>query len=312
MEEYSLKKIMLFIATEKGLKALSHIIEQGRNEEIACVISFDETYVAVNHCPLIEKLCLTNSIPFYLWKESHTRIEELIKEHEATSAIAISWKWLIPLSINALLEDDLIIFHDSILPKYRGFAPTPTAIICGEEEVGVSAIYAVDEMDKGDIILQKRIKVSQDEYIKQIIENVSKLYAETLNELMDMLEEGNIISHPQDESFATYSIWRSPEDCEINWHDDAKKVYNLIRAVGEPYPGAFTYYDGEKIIIEKAEIVDDMNFADRMPGKIWSINDNKPMVICGEGMIEIISAKDDKNNAVIFNKLRSRLGADQS
>lgn len=302
-----MKKILLFIATEKGYSTLYNAVNKGFLGSIGCVITFKEDNVELSYHEKIKQICEKNNIQFYMWNEIKDNLLDCIKEHKITGAIAIAWRFLLPLKINDMLEDKLIVFHDSLLPKYRGFAPTPTAIICGESIIGITALFATEKVDQGEIILQKKINIEETEYIKDIIEKQSKLCEEAFIEILDKMNTGKIMSIPQNELEATYSIWRSPEDCEINWNLTSKEIYNFIRAVASPYPGAFTYLEGRKIIITRALVVEDLNFVQRHCGKIWSINNNEPNIVCGSGMLKIVSAKYENGEKVVFKKVRVRL-----
>lgn len=301
-----MKKILLFIATEKGYEVLEKLYKYDK-KIIGLVSSFKEENVKEKFYYKIEEFCKEKQISFKEYnKEFRQNLEGILKAFNITEAVAISWRYFIPLKINKLLETKLIIFHDSLLPKYRGFCPTPTAIICGEKEIGISVFFATNEIDKGEIILQKKIPIDMDLYIKDIIAKQSKLYSDAIIKLIDMIKKGNIKSKAQDESKATYSIWRNPEDCQIDWNLSSLEIYNLIRAVSFPYTGAFTYYEGEKVYILKSEIVKDIKFQKRDPGKIWKIDKKMPIVVCGKGMIKLIKVKDEDKNEISFNFIRRR------
>lgn len=307
MGVFILERLMLFAATEKGYSVLKEICKHKKNC-LATVISFNELNVKKNYFGFIRNFCFENKILFFNWDDIKDKVVDLVKYYNITVAFAIGWRYLLPLEMNDYMKSKLIVFHDSLLPKYRGFSPTPTAIICGEDELGMSVLYAEDDMDTGDIIIQKSFKLSDNLYIEDVIKILSKIYSETAIELINMIENNKIINaKKQDNSLATYSIWRDTEDCEINWNLSAKEIYNLIRAVSEPYTGAFTYMDNKKIFVWRAEIVDDKMFAIRYPGKIWSIDNNCPVVVCGKGMIRLLNVTDEYGNIIKFNKIRVRL-----
>ena len=302
-----MKKYILYIASERGFIALSHLIDIGC-ENIGCVVTFGEVNVEYDWSLEIQNCCISADIPCYLWKDVKNNLIYIIKKHSITSAVAISWRYLLPLELNDYLEDDLIVFHDSLLPKYRGFAPTPTAIICGEKVIGVTAIYATDKVDEGDIILQRSMDVCDDAYIQEIIKDQSIIYGEMLEKIIQMSIIGNLNAVPQNHTDATYSVWRNVEDCHINWEQPHTYLYNFIRAVGSPYPGAYTYMDEKKIIIKRAHKMDhDYKFAIRDCGKIWSIQDGMPIVICGSGLLKIQYATYTTGEKVCFDKVRCRL-----
>ncbi|MEK0313780.1 formyltransferase family protein [Cohnella sp. 56] len=303
------KKLLCLFATEKGYVTLEKALQQGFRENIGCVISYQDKQVSFDYEQKIYTLCKEYEVPYYNWFKNKDKLPEIIFNHTITGAVAVSWQYLIDLKINSLLQDKVIVFHDSLLPKYRGFAPTPTAMICGEEEIGISAIFAEEAVDSGDIVLQKKMRISGDDYIKHIITKQSLLYAEAFVDVLYMMKNENIISYPQDEEQATYSIWRSIEDCRINWSESSEKIYALIRAVGNPYHGAFTFYNEKKVIVNTAEVaINDMKFAIRDYGKIWTIEEGAPVVICGKGMLKITDAVFETGEKVQFEKLRVRFG----
>lgn len=303
-----MKKIMLFIASKKGYTVLKKVLDSKYRELIGYVYTFKETNVRKDYSSDIIKICEENRLFCSLWnKNSGPYLINTIVENKITSAFAISWKYLIDLNINEYLEDKLIVFHDSLLPRYRGFAPTPTAIMCGEETIGVSALYATKGIDEGEIIEQRKQAVNENMYIEEIIDEQSIIYYEMFNSIVSKMLSNKITAYKQREEDATYSIWRDEIDCRINWDDEAKKIMNLIRAVSYPYAGAYTFLDGKKIIIDKASLIEkDINFQIRNVGKIWTLNNNEPIIVCGKGLLKILSAHDELGNKIMFNKIRKR------
>ena len=251
-----MKKFAYFIATEKGYRALEYTINIKR-QYIGCVITFKEVNVKYDWSSDIINLCNINGIPVYLWKDVKNSLFELFKEYSITNAVTIAWRYLLPMKLNEYLQDGLIVFHDSLLPKYRGFAPTPTAIICGENVIGVTAIFASDKVDEGDIIMQRQITIDDDMYIDQIIEAQALLCAKMLSEIIDLSLCGRLQATPQNNDDATYSIWRNTEDCRIDWNRSSVNIYNFIRALGAPLSRCIHIYvrpkdnhkKGQKIIL---------------------------------------------------------------
>ena len=300
-------KIICLFATEKGYKSIKSAIENGYIDNIACVITFKETVSKSFENEMVE-LCKNNNIDFYFWGGVKNQLVDLVDMYKASGIIAMGWKYLLPISLNDYLKYPLIVFHDSLLPKYRGFSPTPTAIINGDNKTGVTAIFASTEVDKGDVLWSKEVDIDQNDYVQDIINKQSNAYAEGFMFLIDSINQNNLTSSIQDEKNASYSIWRNLDDCKIDFCKSSIGVYNFIRALGTPYPGAFTIYKGKKIFVEKASVENDINFEIRDCGKLWSIVDNCPLVICGEGMIKIKQASYEDGSKVEFDLLRYRLG----
>ena len=170
-----MKKLALFLATEKGFAVLQKLSVSKYRENIACVVSFHEIAVQKDWCGDLKRSCGQNGIEFCLWKDVKQDLRVFFFFFFLKSVIAISWRYLLPLTLNDALEDDIIIFHDSLLPKYRGFAPVVTALLCGDSVVGATALFASDSVDAGDIILQKNLAVKENEYIQDIVTRMSDL-----------------------------------------------------------------------------------------------------------------------------------------
>lgn len=143
--------------------------------------------------------------------------------------------------------------HASLLPKYRGRVPVNWALICGEKETGVTLHYMLDRADAGDIVGQKKVRIDFSDTVLTLYAKLLVAAVSLLNELLPEIAAGCPRSVPQTESLATIFYARKPIDGLINWQWPAKRIYNLIRALTKPYPGAFTYLpSGEKMYIWSA------------------------------------------------------------
>ncbi|GAA3402976.1 methionyl-tRNA formyltransferase [Paenibacillus hodogayensis] len=302
-----MKRILFLVATQKGYEVIKEVYSK-RKEFIGLVSTFREVNVRESYSEKIEQFCSESTIEFLWWRDLKKDLIGFIEKYKITEVITIGWRYLLPLEINNHLENKFIIFHDSLLPKYRGFAPTPTAVICGEKEIGMSVIFSHQDVDSGPILIQKRIKDTSDMYIKEIISLQSELFKEAVIELLDRIEKNDLEGIIQDDSKATYSAWRGPEDCQIDWNKSSEEIFNFIRAISTPYPGAYTYLDNNKIIVWQSEVQDDINFAIRYPGKIWSIDAvGNPTVVCGRGMLKLLHVTNEAMGSVEFNFVRKTM-----
>ncbi len=308
-----MKRILFFLATEKGYNVLYSLLKKGYRDSIYGIVSFHEIGMKKDYFFDIRELCKKNSVVFFVWDEIRNNLEELIVQQNITNCVAVSWRYLLPTSLNNNLDEPIIVFHDSLLPKYRGFAPIVTAMLCGEESIGATVLFASEEADCGDIILQKSFKINKNMYVEDVIHKMSDLYAELSEELIIRLEKGILNPMRQNHDEATYSIWRDDDDYWIDWKWPADFIIRFIRALGYPYQGAKTMINSDIIRIFKADVEPmDKVFAIRTPGKLWSVKDNTPIVICGDGMISIKSAQYDNGEDYKFTKLRSRMRSDNN
>lgn len=164
------------------------------------------------------------------------------------------------LSINYLflIEKDIIEnyefpinFHGSLLPKYRGRTPHVWAIINNETETGVTAHFIAEECDSGCVILQKKILITEYDTGSMILEKYFDLYPTLVSEVIIKINSKKYTKITQNESLATFFPKRTPEDGRINWNWQRERIRNWVRAQAFPYPGAFTLFNDEKIIIDK-------------------------------------------------------------
>lgn len=145
-----------------------------------------------------------------------------------------------------------INIHPSLLPKYRGAHVVNWVLINGEKETGVTVHYVNEGIDSGDIIYQKKIKLTMKDTCATLAKKIEEIAVKTLSEALKSLAIGRVRRKKQDNKKATYYKKRYPKDGKIHWAKPAIEIYNLIRALVHPWPGAF-YFDnkGRKVTIKK-------------------------------------------------------------
>ena len=146
--------------------------------------------------------------------------------------------------------------HGSLLPKYRGRVPTNWAVIHGETETGASLHYMEAKPDAGDLVAQTSVPILGDDTAFEVFQKVVVAAETTLVRALPMLIAGSAPRIPLDLKSGSYFSGRTPEDGRIDWHQPAQQIYNLIRAVAPPYPGAFTDVHGARVIVNKARILE--------------------------------------------------------
>ena len=139
--------------------------------------------------------------------------------------------------------------HGSLLPRYRGRCPVNWVLIHGEEETGVTLHYMEVKPDKGEIVAQKRVPITPEDSALTLFAGMTAAAGELMQEIYPALRQGAAPKITQDHSQASYFGGRRPEDGRIDWQQGAKEIYNLVRAVTHPYPGAFTTFQGRRLFI---------------------------------------------------------------
>lgn len=277
-----------YIMTEKGYRCLKYVIENNYHKFLKYVVGSRDFALEKDYYDEIKNLCESNSIPFFS-RTSFVGDDDCLK-------IAISWRWLINSE-----PQKLIVLHDSLLPKYRGFAPLVNSLIYGEEELGVTAIFATEKYDRGDILAQSAVKIQYPIKIQEAIEIISNNYFEVLKHLIKKIEASKeLIGLKQDEKKASYSLWRDEDDYKINWNSSAQEIERFVNALGYPYKGALTRIKGRTIRVLDVEPLPNVNVVPRDVGKLISIEDGKATVVCGKGLLKIITAYYDDNRENIY------------
>jgi len=168
--------------------------------------------------------------------------------------VVIGWYYMVPKYIRDVPRLGTVGIHASLLPEYSGGAPLVWAIIEGQTETGVTLFYLDKGVDSGDIVAQRKIKITEEDTIKSVYDKAEQASTELVAKYIPMIAKGVAPRVKQDESKRTIYPQRSPDDGKIDWSWDAKRIRNFIRAQTKPYPGAFTIIEGKKITIWSADI----------------------------------------------------------
>jgi methionyl-tRNA formyltransferase len=139
--------------------------------------------------------------------------------------------------------------HGSLLPRYRGRCPLNWVLVHGEQETGVTLHYMEEKADRGDIVAQKVIPITPDDTALTLFARMTAQAGKLMRETYPLLRRGQAPRQQQDHTRASYFGGRGPEDGRIDWEDSALAIYNLMRAVTHPYPGAFTELAGRRLYI---------------------------------------------------------------
>lgn len=194
--------------------------------------------------------------------------------------------------------------HGSLLPKYRGRAPINWALVNGEKETGVTLHKMVKKADAGAIVGQHKVIISDADTALTLHAKMRDAADELLRDLLPKMNDTSLQLVPQKESEATYFGRRTAADGEIPWQKSASDINNLVRAVTDPYPGAFTYLGQRKLIVWRSQPLDITH--GKAPGTVLSTS---PLIIaCGEGALEIIAGQGEAGLYVQGCRLAQDMG----
>lgn len=281
-----MKRLTVLAMTQKG-HSVVEAVHARHPDVIAAVVGARDASVAEDGYEEIKGFCRSNDIPFFDRKE-HVRID-------TDYALAVSWRWIVDTG-----STRLIVLHDSLLPRYRGFNPLVTALINGDSRIGVTALFATEDYDTGDVIAQSESTIGYPITIAEAIEVIRENYVSVALQIARVLQEdGGFDPKPQDERQASYSLWRDEEDYFIDWTEPAEVVERMVDAVGFPYRGAASVVDGQIVRIVRAKALGDVKIGNRVCGKVIFSRDSKPVVVCGKGLLRIDELTDDEGESLL-------------
>jgi methionyl-tRNA formyltransferase len=213
-----------------------------------------------------------------------------LKEFDPDVLVVAAYGRILP---NPVLEAARIMpinVHASLLPRLRGASPIEGAILAGDKESGVTIMRVIERMDAGPILLQRAIALTDDETQGGLKMKLAELGADALIEALRMLNRGELIETPQDESSATYTEIVKKEAAVIDWKADAPRLERMTRAY-DPWPVARTSMAGEDLLIWRARVVaDDARNGNMPPGTLLRVAPN-PVVRCGSGALALLEVQ---------------------
>jgi methionyl-tRNA formyltransferase len=212
-------------------------------------------------------------------------LHRVIKEKCPDIVIIATFCKIIPdetLSLSNFLN-----IHHGKLPRHRGRANINWSIINDEPSVGVTIHEVTPALDEGDIVKQFDIKILDQDTALTLYDQLNDTLQKILPDLCIDYLNGKLSCQRQNHSLATYFCTRLPEDGLINWSLPARIVFNMVRALCRPFPGAYTYLDGQKLTIWSAEILTEpRTFEGIIPGRVVGFNKGEGVeVLAGDGPI---------------------------
>jgi len=206
--------------------------------------------------------------------------------------LCAGWTEIIPTETLAVPSNVFLGLHASTLPKNRGGAPVNWAIIRGEDEVGLSLFEFVEEVDDGDVYAQTSVPIAKRDDVGTVYDRLTLAARELARDSLAEIAADEAMPTPQDWSAATYLPQRKPEDGIIDWTRSASALVDWIRALTDPYPGAFTFHDGHRLTVWSAEEVE--RRAESAPGTIISVDDGAGVAVAtGDGELCLYRAQFD-------------------
>ncbi len=208
----------------------------------------------------------------------------LVRKLEPQLVFVVGWSQLVRDPFIAVARDGVFGMHPTLLPRHRGRAPIPWAILSGLARTGVTLFEIVDETaDSGSIVGQTVVEIAPDDTATTLFDRLARAHVELVREYVPQILAGTAPRVPQDPRRASSWPRRSPADGIIDWETRAPYLHDWVRAQTRPYPGAFTFLGDEKVVVWRARPLE--LDADAPAGTILEERPEGPVVACGEGAL---------------------------
>ena len=198
--------------------------------------------------------------------------------------VVMAYGQILPRAVLEIPKIACLNLHASLLPRWRGAAPIQAAIAAGDRETGMTVMYMDEDLDTGDILLQRKIDISPSETGATLHDRLAQIAPDALLESLRLLAAGNAPRVPQDKSLASYAPKLNREAGRINWNEGAEAIERKIRAYN-PWPGAFTTITAKSGELQKLKILSgSRGNLNGEPGRTY-ITENAVEITAGEGSI---------------------------
>lgn len=261
-----------------------------------------------------QELCEKLAIPLIVTSKPVSHESEIIL-WESDIAVSVNFPTVVSASTIDLFPNGILNVHGGDLPRYQGNACQSWAIINGEEFVALSVHKMIgNQLDTGPIIARSRMKIGLNTKVTEILE---WMRAEAPGLVLEALEE--LSDNPQyflempsaDPADGLRCYARRPEDGQIDWKSDAETIIRLVNAHNRPYAGAFTYLEGEHLIIWDAQLENDFENFLAVPGQVTRVGQGYITVACGSGKVRVLQVEVEGTLATpdfFVSSIRRRLG----
>ena len=245
----------------------------------------------------VKKYAISKQLPVYQPEKikENEELIQIIKKLKPDLLCVVAYGKILPKELLDIAKYGSINVHASLLPKYRGSAPIQWAIINGEEKTGVTTMFMDVQLDAGDIILQEKTEIGENETTGELWNRLSKIGAKLLIKTLEKIEEGNVKRIKQTDDF-TIAPMIEKKLGNIDWNNKTGlEIKNLVRGLN-PIIGAYTFLNDKKYKIWKVEIIKDFNTNDSVPGTVIFSDEKKGMYINTiDGILSILEIQAENS-----------------
>ena len=280
-------KAVVFAYNNIGYCGLEALLRAGY--EIAAVFTHRDDPGENIYFKSCARLAARHGLPVFAPEDvNHPLWVDRIRQLQPDVLFSFYYRKLLAAPLLEIPAHGAFNLHGSLLPRYRGRAPVNWVLVNGEVETGVTLHHMTPRADDGDIVAQARVAIEPEDTAATLGDKLAGAASELLDAVLPAIADGSAPRIPQDESQASYFGGRRPDDGALHWQRSAQQCCDLIRAVTQPFPGAFTYAGDRRIIVWEARPVPVPAGAEPRQAEPGMVLSAEPFVVaCGEGALEI-------------------------
>ncbi|GAA0265232.1 bifunctional UDP-4-amino-4-deoxy-L-arabinose formyltransferase/UDP-glucuronic acid oxidase ArnA [Pseudomonas rhodesiae] len=283
-------KAVVFAYHDIGCAGIEALLNAGY--DIAAVFTHADDPKENNFYGSVAQLCARNGIPVHAPEDAnHPLWVERIAKLKPDYLFSFYYRNLLSEALLGTASKGAFNLHGSLLPKYRGRAPANWVLVNGETETGVTLHRMVKRADAGAILAQQKVTIERSDTGLTLHAKLRDAATSLLRDALPQLAAGKLTETAQDDSQATYFGRRTAADGKLEWKKPAEELFNLVRAVTQPYPGAFCAVGEHKLIVWQAEVVKGNDGL--APGRVISVNPLR--IACGEDSLVITFGQRNDN-----------------
>ncbi|WP_278406644.1 bifunctional UDP-4-amino-4-deoxy-L-arabinose formyltransferase/UDP-glucuronic acid oxidase ArnA [Pseudomonas rhodesiae] len=283
-------KAVVFAYHDIGCAGIEALLNAGY--DIAAVFTHADDPKENNFYGSVAQLCARNGIPVHAPEDAnHPLWVERIAKLKPDYLFSFYYRNLLSEALLGTASKGAFNLHGSLLPKYRGRAPANWVLVNGETETGVTLHRMVKRADAGAILAQQKVTIERSDTGLTLHAKLRDAATSLLRDALPQLAAGKLTETAQDDSQATYFGRRTAADGKLEWKKPAEELFNLVRAVTQPYPGAFCAVGEHKLIVWQAEVVKGNDGL--APGRVISVNPLR--IACGEDSLVIMFGQRNDN-----------------
>ncbi|MDV5354118.1 bifunctional UDP-4-amino-4-deoxy-L-arabinose formyltransferase/UDP-glucuronic acid oxidase ArnA [Enterobacter asburiae] len=296
-------KAVVFAYHDMGCVGVQALLDAGF--DIAAIFTHADNAQENAFFGSVARLAAERAIPVYAPDDvNHPLWVDRIAELKPDVIFSFYYRNLLGEAILSSARIGAFNLHGSLLPAYRGRAPLNWVLVNGETQTGVTLHRMIARADAGAIIAQQAVEIADADDALSLHRKLTESAKHLLEGVLPTLKSGTFSETAQDESKASYVGRRTPEDGRLAWEKPAQTLHNLVRAVSDPWPGAFSFVGTHKFIVWKSRVRNDV-----APARAGTVISVAPLIIaCGEGALEVMTGQTEKGVYMQGAQLAQSLG----